>query len=104
MSRFLKASVTALAACVATSVTMNGALAGDDPPQKGHRSSQGAKKAPAKTSTKSDDNVPEISLLDAMKQGQVAVNAEGSGDGRGDAPESGSRTQFAVGFNPAGGE
>src|SRR5262249_14218785 len=82
MSRHLRAPVMILAGCMVALLMMSGAHAGDDQASKVRRPSQAGDKSSAKTQTNSDENVPEVSLLDAMRKGQVAVRAEGSGDGR----------------------
>ena len=82
MRLFSHVSLFVLAGCIAAPPMMGAASAGEDqPPPKNHRLLKSAKKA-AVASAKLDDSEPGVSLLDAVRKGQVTVHAEGSGDGR----------------------
>ena len=58
-------------------------------------------KAAAKHQTTSDENIPTYSLLEAMNQGLVGVDAEGRGDGRMTlSVTNNTRASFASSFPP----
>jgi hypothetical protein len=81
----MRASFVAIAGLVTAPLILNAALAGDDRTRDADRSvpaKQEAKAPAAASATKPDESPPEISLLDAVRKGQVAVQAEGIGDGR----------------------
>src|SRR5579885_2184456 len=82
MRMLSRASVMILAGCMMAPAVLSRASAGEDRARKDEHPAR-AKPTPAGSSTSQvDEDLTPLNLLDAVKQGQVAVQAEGRSDGR----------------------
>jgi hypothetical protein len=82
MRMLSRASVMILAGCMMTPAVVSRTFAGDDPARNGEPSSAVMTTAAGNSASQVDEDLPPLNLLDAMKKGQVAVQAEGRSDGR----------------------
>jgi hypothetical protein len=82
MRMIFRTSVMILAGCLMAPVVMSRVFADDDKPGDGDRPSKMEKNAVGTSAPKADEDLPPLNLLDAVKQGRVAVQAEGRSDGR----------------------
>src|SRR5262249_12381855 len=82
MRMLSRASVIILAGCMMAPTVMSRTFAGEDKTRDRAHPSKREKKPATTSEPKVDEDLTPLNLLDAMKNGQVAVQAEGRSDGR----------------------